>query len=60
MSKLYDERSAKWPLFGTGKGRQNPNVNDLKDCNLSTPNKNILEKHQQKCMICCELYDAFR
>jgi len=60
MSTLFEEHSAKWPLFGTGKDKQNPNVNDVKDCDLSTLNENILEEHQQKCMICCGLYDAFR
>jgi hypothetical protein len=58
-SKLYKERSAEWPMFGTGKGRQTPNANDAKDCDLSPLNKNILKQHQQKCMISCGLFDAF-
>ena len=60
MVKLYEERSAESPKFGTGKGRQSPNVNDVNYCDLSPLNENIVKQHQQKCMLSCGLFDEFQ
>jgi hypothetical protein len=58
---MYGERAEEWPgVFGTGSRRQIPTQNKSSQIDITVFDENNVYQHQQKTLIICGLYNAFR